>query len=767
LVALVLVAIAAVGAFGARGAFAAAPPDPAIVFSLSTATIPDGGTVTFTATVTGTAAVPTGTVNFIDAATPDERIGFVTLMPSGSFSRVASLDVSSLRSKATPYSIYAEYVPDDTAGMAGLSKVDSAPQTLTVGTVVATPRPTSVTLSAPTQVVSTALTTLTATVAELPPGTSTPQGKVQFLDLISGVPTPLHASDGSTDIPLNGQGVAQLTITVAAGPHQIVASYIGTTVDASSSSTAVNLASSPPVDITVTTETSVQISPSPIVQGDTVTITATVIQTGPGAPAHPTGRVIFSSDSIYGNNAPVGAGSAELGVPVGELTPDPNQAILQINTLRPAVYTIHASYFGDLYDKTSAAPPIQLSVLPARPGTIVHYTGPASAIFGHSTVLSATVTNAGGALLAGRVVTFTIGSATCTTSTGTNGVASCPVVLKDDPQDTVVSVDVAQDVLTQAAHIEPVFKILPAPTAITAVVQPGPVTTTLTATLLSDGIPVANQPVSLALDSEPCGPVITNNVGVATCDVDSLLGQTTAQLTASFSGNVDYTLSGFSAPVTLQIATTTTVGTGPILSGATVTLTGTLFAGTTPLGGRTLHLSVGSLTCDALTNAAGVATCTVTGTTPLGPATTRAVFDGFGVYLSSNATSTTALLYAFANGGAFVVGDNSAAGAVTFWGAKWSNLNGVSGGAPDAFKGFALVAPTTCGTRWTTGPGNSPDPPVGPLPTYMAVLVTSSVTKSGSSISGTTSHIVIVKTDAGYKNDPGHAGTGTVVATVC
>jgi hypothetical protein len=26
---------------------------------------------------------------------------------------------------------------------------------------------------------------------------------------------------------------------------------------------------------------------------------------------------------------------------------------------------------------------------------------------------------------------------------------------------------------------------------------------------------------------------------------------------------------------------------------------------------------------------------------------------------------------------------------------------------------------------------------------------------------------VIVKTDAGYKDDPGHAGTGMVVATVC
>jgi hypothetical protein len=49
----------------------------------------------------------------------------------------------------------------------------------------------------------------------------------------------------------------------------------------------------------------------------------------------------------------------------------------------------------------------------------------------------------------------------------------------------------------------------------------------------------------------------------------------------------------------------------------------------------------------------------------------------------------------------------------------------------------------------------------------MAVIVTSSVDKSGSTISGNNVHIVIVKTDPGYAANPGHAGTGTVVAVIC
>ena len=112
-----------------------------------------------------------------------------------------------------------------------------------------------------------------------------------------------------------------------------------------------------------------------------------------------------------------------------------------------------------------------------------------------------------------------------------------------------------------------------------------------------------------------------------------------------------------------------------------------------------------------------------------------------------------------------MVGDRTATGAVTFWGAQWSKRNVLTGGtAPAAFKGFALN-PTTpsCGTAWTTDPGNSAPPPPA-LPAYIAVIVTSTVTQAGSQISGNTAHIVIVKTNTGYDPNAGHAGTGTVVA---
>ena len=49
----------------------------------------------------------------------------------------------------------------------------------------------------------------------------------------------------------------------------------------------------------------------------------------------------------------------------------------------------------------------------------------------------------------------------------------------------------------------------------------------------------------------------------------------------------------------------------------------------------------------------------------------------------------------------------------------------------------------------------------------MAVIVSSSITKSGSTISGDVKAIVVVQTDPGYSGNPGHAGTGRVVAVVC
>jgi hypothetical protein len=256
-------------------------------------------------------------------------------------------------------------------------------------------------------------------------------------------------------------------------------------------------------------------------------------------------------------------------------------------------------------------------------------------------------------------------------------------------------------------------------------------------------------------------------------------------LAASFAGDATYVPSTDTKTFTITREETTTTYTGPtvILQGAAgVTLEARLLEdGTTPPVpyGQTLTLSLGSQSCAATVDASGTASCTLTFTGALGPEPIAAVFAGDAYYLPSQDTGKTAIVFAFPARGAFVLGDTTVAGAssssVDWWGAQWSAHNSLSGGgAPAAFKGFADDPgglPTTspvgsCTGHWTTAPGNS-SKPVGDVPSYMGVLVASSASKSGSTISGPWSQIVVVQTDAGYAANPGHAGTGRIVATFC
>jgi hypothetical protein len=119
-----------------------------------------------------------------------------------------------------------------------------------------------------------------------------------------------------------------------------------------------------------------------------------------------------------------------------------------------------------------------------------------------------------------------------------------------------------------------------------------------------------------------------------------------------------------------------------------------------------------------------------------------------------------------------VIGDRDAVAGnhVTFWGAQWARLNSLSGGdAPDSFKGFAnstSTNPATCGGAWASDPGNSSGPPSS-IPLFITVIAASSITQSGSEITGDIPEIVLIRTDPGYEPNPGHAGTGTVVSVVC
>jgi hypothetical protein len=322
------------------------------------------------------------------------------------------------------------------------------------------------------------------------------------------------------------------------------------------------------------------------------------------------------------------------------------------------------------------------------------------------------------------------------------------------------------------------------PKATTAITYTGATTedyndqTTLSATLTNtfDGLPVFGGTLTFSLDGQSCTDS-TNASGHASCHITPNEPAGSYPLTVAFAGTSQLEPATFNGNFAVTHEETTLDYTGPTLipNQGSVQLSGILREdGATPIAGRMVTFTLGSgpgaQSCSDATDLAGVAECTISPVTqPLGAGAVSAGFAGDAFYLPSSDSAST-IVFAFLAKGSFVVGDQSAAGSVTFWSQNWSSKNVLSGGAaPDAFKGFAATlsaTPPACGITWTTGPGAGASPPAT-VPAYMAVIAASSVTKSGVTISGNAPSLVIVKTDPGYAPNPGHPGTGTVVATLC
>jgi hypothetical protein len=281
-------------------------------------------------------------------------------------------------------------------------------------------------------------------------------------------------------------------------------------------------------------------------------------------------------------------------------------------------------------------------------------------------------------------------------------------------------------------------------------------------------------------DSSTNSGLVTGSAGSFSVDCGS--SHTYAEeggytVTVSVSDDGGSTTSGTSSVTVADAALTSVcaaVAVSPqAFSGSTATFTDADVNGVVTDYTATISWGDGSSSAATIAGGPGTGPYTVTGShtyLSTGPFTIKTKIDDAG---GSTTTATCqTVVFAFAPGrGGFVIGDgNSTNGtAVTFWGSHWAKANSLSGGAaPAAFKGYALNPATpACGTSWSSDPGNSTPPPAGPLPAYMGVIVSSSITQSGSQISGDTVHIVIVKTDPGYGPAPGHAGTGTVVAQFC
>jgi hypothetical protein len=215
--------------------------------------------------------------------------------------------------------------------------------------------------------------------------------------------------------------------------------------------------------------------------------------------------------------------------------------------------------------------------------------------------------------------------------------------------------------------------------------------------------------------------------------------------------------------------------THPVLSTATVTATFTNSCGQ-PLSNTAVNFSILSGpnvggSGSGVTNANGQATFTY-GSGHVGTDILRASVTNLVGSINSNTVTVTWTVSFAPGGGAFVISDlkDINGQAVYWWGAQWWKNDHLSTGlAPASFKGFEdSNGSPWCGQTWTTRPGNSSRPPKAVAPnSYMAVIVSSKITKRGSVISGNVLHVVLVRTNAGYGPNPGHPGTGTIVATLC
>lgn len=432
------------------------------------------------------------------------------------------------------------------------------------------------------------------------------------------------------------------------------------------------------------------------------------------------------------------------------------------------------------------------------------YTGATTGDFDDQVTLAGDLQVAGSlAPVPNKSVSFSLGSQSCSATTDAAGHASCSVTINQHPGTVTATGSFggsgAYNSATDADTNN--FTITKEESQVTygaALTQDYHDVFTASATLADpvDGVAIAGKTVTFTLGVGDSCSDVTNGSGTASCSITPTQAAGTVNMVTSFAGDVDYESSSDTDAFVITKEESTTTFTGPtvILAGSSgATMTAQLVEdgandddgdGGSPApipSGQTITFTLGAQSCSAVTNAAGVAACTIASvsSSALGSNTLTTAFAGDAYYLASS-DSDSVIVFAFPSRGAFVLGNNtvSSAGAttpVTWWSDSWWQLNSLSdGSAPPSFKGFADAVtslPTqspanACGTSFTTGSGNSP-PPTSAVPSYMGVLVAGSVTKRGATISGTWAKIVVVRVAPGYAPNPGHPGTGTVVATFC
>ena len=571
-----------------------------------------GQSVTYTATVAPVApgsGTPTGTVTFTGNA--------------GVLCTTALNEASS--DQATCSTTYEGAGSDAvTASYNGDSNYATSTSTAAAVTIGQDQTSTTVSFDPPAPVVGQTVT-LTASVTVQVPGAGTPTGTVSF----SGDAGSLCSQS------LNEQSPDQASCTTtytSAGTDHVTATYAGDTNDGGSSSAT-------PLTIgTASTTTALGTSDASPVVGETVTYTATVAATAPGA-GTPMGTVTFT-----GNGGTLCMASLD--------GASPDEATCPVAYSAVGSDSVSATYFSDGNYSTSSSNSVSETIGTASTATDLS-ASPTNPVVGQPVTYTATVSvSAPGAGTPTGAVTFTGSSGTLCTKPldqSSPDQAACTTTYTSHQIDSVQAAYAGDGNYTGSSSASAGVTVAPASTTTSLTVDDAsPVvgqSVTFTATV-ADQSPGAGTPTGTVTFSGSSGTLCSVSVNEASPDQATCTTAYPASgsdsVTATYAGDPDNlgSMSGARA-VTIGVANTTTAlavdNASPVV-GQTITFTATVNAQSpgagTPTGTVTFTGAAGDL-CTTMVDGLGQATCT-TRYPSAGSDTVTATYNGDSNFASSS-----------------------------------------------------------------------------------------------------------------------------------
>jgi MYXO-CTERM domain-containing protein len=561
-----------------------------------------GGSVTFTATVTGS-GTPTGSVSFLDGTT---MLGSATLA-----SGQATFMTSALA--AGDHSITATY-----AGDSNFVPSTSAPLTQTIAKAAA-----SLTLAAtPSPSVADQSVRFDATVTATLGGT--PTGTVTF-------------SDGGTMLGMAtiNAGVATFsTATLSVGMHTITAAYAGDGSHGAASG--ITMLTVNPISTTTALASSVNST----VFGQATTLTATVTASG----TTPTGSVTFKDGTTT-----LGTGAVALDAS--------GQATLSVSSLTVGSHSLTAEYAGPAKLAASVSPAVSQSVgqastvttiatssSPVLPGAAVTFVALVTVTTPGAGTPSGSVTFMDGATVLGTVALPSSDFVTFTTSSLADGTHTITASYAGDAR-FKASVSTALSQVVSGGAVVAALGAAPS-----APVYGESLTFMSTLTAMAGGTPTGTVTFTEGTTTVGTGTLDANGVARLTTH---LLPAGSHTMTVTYGGDSLHA-AGSTASTTLSIskrstATVLDAAPNPSAAEAAVTLTATItMSATPPAGGSDLVALDGTVTFKDGTTTVGTATVATGGTATLtlstltmGSHSLTATYEGADNYATSTSAAVT------------------------------------------------------------------------------------------------------------------------------